>query len=66
VIYRKLGRMDAWAQLQRKCQRCRQRPWSVAVSDPYDPRREYSETLYCDDCHQETFGRAPVPRGDLR
>jgi hypothetical protein len=57
--------MDAWPQLQCKCERCGQRPWSVAVSDPYDPRWEYSETLYCDDCYQEVFGRAPAPRGDL-
>jgi len=51
--------------IERKCSRCRQQLWSVAVSDPHEPRREYSETLYCDDCYIEVFGRAPVPRGDL-
>ena len=43
--------------VEHMCECCGRRPYTVGVSDPYVEGRDYSETLYCDDCHIEVFGR---------
>ena len=53
---------------ERKCQVCDRRPYTVGVSNPHSEWQDwpdYMETLFCDDCHIEVFGRPGCPRGEL-
>ena len=51
--------------VERMCECCGRRPYTVAVSNPYAEGRDYSERLYCDDCHIAVFGSLGRPRGEL-
>jgi hypothetical protein len=46
----------------RLCECCGIRSGDVYVSEPHP---EYSETLLCEGCYIEVFGRADMPREDL-
>jgi hypothetical protein len=52
----------------RKCECCGRHPYTVGISNPHSEWQDwadYSETLYCDDCYEEVFGRSGWPRGEL-